>query len=75
MSAESVFMVRFHFKRKDDVYMLFEDFFRASKGKLTANLIAKIRNVVEVFDMAGTRGADPVLVAMWLSCVCYPFLS
>jgi UV excision repair protein RAD23 len=54
MSAESVFMFRSHFKKKDDVYTAFEDFFRASKGKLTATEIAKIRNVVEVFGMAGT---------------------
>jgi UV excision repair protein RAD23 len=47
-------LFRTHFKSTDDVHTAFEDFFCASKGKLTATEIAKIRNVVEVFGMAGT---------------------
>ncbi|KIM86686.1 hypothetical protein PILCRDRAFT_815936 [Piloderma croceum F 1598] len=47
-------LLQTHFKSTDDVHTAFEDFFCASKGKLTATEIAKIRNVVEVFGMAGT---------------------
>jgi len=41
-------------KNPDHVLAAFEDFFCASKGKLTATEIAKIREVVEVYGMAGT---------------------
>jgi len=40
--------------KKDDVHAAFEDFFCASKGKLTANEIAKIRQEVKIYGMAGT---------------------
>jgi len=52
--SRAEFLFRAHFKSTDDVHTAFEDFFCASKGKLTATEIAKIRNVVEVFGMAGT---------------------
>jgi len=40
--------------KKDDVHTAFEDFFCASKGKLTAGEIAKIRQEVQIYGMAGT---------------------
>jgi hypothetical protein len=54
MSAMIQFFSRTEFSNKDDdVSRAFEDFFCASKGALTANEIAKIRDEVGVTGMAG----------------------
>jgi len=42
------------FESETDALHVFEDFLRASKGALTANEIAKIRDHVGVIGMAGT---------------------
>jgi len=47
-------LLQTHFKTSNDVHTAFEDFFRASKGNLSATEIARIRNVVQIFGMAGT---------------------
>ncbi|KXN85832.1 hypothetical protein AN958_10718 [Leucoagaricus sp. SymC.cos] len=46
--------VREEFATEDDALQAWEDFFRATKGSLTANQIAKIRDHVGVMGMAGT---------------------
>lgn len=46
--------VKTEFKSESDALLAFEDFLRASKGTLTANEIAKIRDQVGVVGMAGT---------------------
>lgn len=50
----SLIQFRAEFPNEGDALIAFEDFLRASKGGMTANEIAKIRDHVGVVGMAGT---------------------